>query len=121
MSNKNRKVVNNTVNVSSEVPVQDRTPEEQQKWLQEPATRAEVSQFVQSYIANEFTPVLLKMIATDLFQMKCMNEMMLKYLIDSGTCTVEQFENDYKEYYQRRLKEQQDTKNESNGNDCSPE
>ena len=103
MSNKNRKIAG----VSSEIPVEQRSQKAQEDWLNGHPTRGEVTQFVDGFVNNEVVPLIMNMVGKDLFQLKCMTDVLMKYVIDSGVCTAEEFEKTYKEYYSQQMKEVQ--------------
>lgn len=84
--------------VSTSKKVEDMNDKEQQKWLEDRPTREEVVQFVSGYINNEVIPVVLNSVGTQMFQLRCRNDVLLKMLIEAGICTEKKFEMEYKKY-----------------------
>ena len=84
--------------VSTSKKVEDMDDKEQQKWLADHPTREEVVQFVSGYINNEVIPVVLNSVGTQMFQLRCRTDVLLKMMIDSGICTEKKYEAEYKKY-----------------------
>ena len=101
MSNQNKKVINMT----SSVPLEQQSELVQQEWLKGSPTREEVTNFVSGYVNNEVLPVIMNAVGKDLFQLKCRNEVLLKFLIDKEVCTAEEFEAEYKQYLKEQTEE----------------
>lgn len=101
MSNRNHKIAS----MESSLPLDKQPEAEQQKWLEEHPTRGEVTQFVSGYINNEVIPVILNSVGKELFQLRCRNEVLLKFAIESGACTAEQYEEEYKNYMKQQQEE----------------
>lgn len=101
MSNQNKKIAS----MSSSVPLEQQSKAAQEKWLNGTPTRGEVTQFVDGYINNEVLPIIMNAVGRDLFQLKCRNEVLLKYLVDNGICTPEEFEKSYGEYLKQQTEE----------------
>ena len=99
------------VEIKQEKLVEEMTPEEQAKWLNEHVTRGEVTQFVSAYLNNEVIPFVFNSVGKELFNLRCRNELLLKFLVESGVFTSEQFEEEYKRYLSeqvKKLKEEQE-------------
>lgn len=84
--------------VSTSKKVEDMNDKEQEKWLNDRPTREEVVQFVSGYINNEVIPVVLNSVGTQMFQLRCRTDVLLKMLIDAGICTEKKYEVEYKKY-----------------------
>lgn len=84
--------------VSTSKKVEDMNDKEQQKWLADHPTRDEVVQFVSGYINNEVIPVVLNSVGTQMFQLRCRTDVLLKMMIDAGICTEKKYEAEYKKY-----------------------
>lgn len=91
--------------VSTSKKVEDMNEKEQQKWLEDHPTREEVVQFVSGYINNEVIPVVLNSVGTQMFQLRCRNDVLLKMLIEAGICTEQKFEMEYKKYMEAQQAE----------------
>lgn len=92
------------VGVTQSTPVEEMSEQEQQKWLKDHPTRGEVTQFVSAFVNNEVIPVVLNSVGKELFQLRCRCDILLKYMIESGICTADKFEKDYKLYMEEQLK-----------------
>ena len=91
--------------MESSTPLEHQPEAEQQKWLMGHPTREEVTQFVSGYINNEVIPIILNSVGKELFQLRCRNEVLLKFAIESGACTAEQYEEEYKNYMKQQQEE----------------
>jgi hypothetical protein len=92
------------IGLEASKPVEEMSPQEQEKWLAENPTRGEVTQFVNGFVNNEVIPVILNSVGKELFQLRCRCDILLKYAIESGACTAEKFEKDYEAYMKEQMK-----------------
>lgn len=116
MSNQNKKVAqmagNGAVKMSTDSKMPNEMSEmEKQKFMNEPVTRQEVSNFVDGFINNEVVPQILNTVGKELFALRSMNTVLQKFIIDAGICTEDQFVETYEAYMKEqteKLKKQQE-------------
>lgn len=74
------------------------TPEEQERFMNEPITRREAMNFVDGYMQEHVVPMLQQQISAQYNSAYAMIHVMESLLITSGLCTMEELKKCYEDY-----------------------
>lgn len=122
MSNNNKKVVSmpkNTGAVKMELPHGQKMPnemseQERQAFMNEPVTRAEVSNFVDGYINGQVIPQIMNAVGKELFHLRSMNTVLQTFIINAGICTEDELVKAYEDFIKEQTKKMEEAQREQN-------